>query len=478
MIHPRLRCAVVWVFVCFGVAAHAQNLALQTTTLRVQANEGAPDLQCQVKRPPARPQRPAEADTPDVPDEEDVKSQLQAFLASPEGRSSRSSQTADRGIWPSLRGQPLRVGIWGDSHLAAAFFTQELQRLSKLPSEQMRSRFVPASMNRPGVRLPLRKSCLGPNWEYEPAHAGAMGAAQPGPGLVNVSTRHDGAWLSLDVRNAAGQSDKKSVRFLYQQTAQPILLAIRVDDAAEQRVELQGTAGPAKLDLVSDEPLSTVYVRVIQGPWRLHGLEWAVPSEVRLQMDVFGYPGATVAGWRQVDAQDLLAWREPSAYDVVVLAFGTNEGNVQPFDGVAYTHMLQAAVASWRQAFPGTACLLIAPGDRGVLVPRASKPAGQGADRSPPSRAPDFLRFTRVHAEIGRVQKQVARAHGCHFWSMFDAMGGAGGAYRWARQTPPLMARDLIHFTVPGYQRLAQLMAQDLGWNAELFQSGPPPARR
>jgi hypothetical protein len=25
---------------------------------------------------------------------------------------------------------------------------------------------------------------------------------------------------------------------------------------------------------------------------------------------------------------------------------------------------------------------------------------------------------------------------------------------------------------VPGYQRLAQLMAQDLGWSADLFQSG------
>jgi lysophospholipase L1-like esterase len=367
---------------------------------------------------------------------------------------------------------PLLIGIWGDSHLAAAFFTQELQRLSKLPAEQMRSRFVPASMNRPGVRLPLRKSCLGPNWEYEPAHAVAMGAFQPGPGLVNLSTRHDGAWLSLDIRNALGQPDKKSLRFLYQQTAEPILLAIRVDDGAEQRVELRGPAGPAKLDLVSDEPLSTVDVRVIQGPLRLHGLEWAVPSDVRLQMDVFGYPGATVAGWRQVDAAGLLPWREPSAYDVVVLAFGTNEGNVQPFDAVAYTHMLQAAVASLRQAFPGATCLLIAPGDRGVLVPRSSKPGAKGADKALPWRAPDLLRFTRVHAEIGRVQKQVARAQGCHFWSMFDAMGGAGGAYRWARQNPPLMARDLIHFTVPGYQRLAQLMAQDLGWSADLFQSG------
>jgi lysophospholipase L1-like esterase len=61
---------------------------------------------------------------------------------------------------------------------------------------------------------------------------------------------------------------------------------------------------------------------------------------------------------------------------------------------------------------------------------------------------------------------------------MLDAMGGAGSAYRWAQQNPAWMARDLIHFTVPGYQRLAQIMAQDLGWNASVFSSVLKPARR
>jgi len=32
------------------------------------------------------------------------------------------------------------------------------------------------------------------------------------------------------------------------------------------------------------------------------------------------------------------------------------------------------------------------------------------------------------------------------------------------------MARDLIHFTVPGYQRLAQLFARDMGWSSAVFE--------
>ena len=81
--------------------------------------------------------------------------------------------------------------------------------------------------------------------------------------------------------------------------------------------------------------------------------------------------------------------------------------------------------------------------------------------------AADLLRFTRVHLEIARIQSQVAAEQGCRFWSMLDAMDGAGGAYRWVGQSPALMARDLIHFTVPGYQRLAQRFAQDMGWQAD-----------
>jgi hypothetical protein len=81
-----------------------------------------------------------------------------------------------------------------------------------------------------------------------------------------------------------------------------------------------------------------------------------------------------------------------------------------------------------------------------------------------PSR--DLMQYTRIHEEIGRIQNEVAQQQGCTVWSMLQAMGGQGSAYRWARQSPPLMAHDLIHFTVPGYQQLARQFADDLGWNA------------
>lgn len=481
------RCMAVGVML-LGGSPRAQTLSpVQSSVLQtivsVQTRDDAPDLHCSKVPAKSRSASVPDPDPQEVPDEDELQSQLRQFqevAQVPAGMADSRPSAVSRGLWSAQPGQALRVGIWGDSHLAAAFWSQELQRLTQLPAEAVRSRFVPASMNRPGVRLPFRKTCTGPQWQYEPAHAVAAGAAEPGPGLVNLFTRHNEAWLSWDLRNATGLPDKRQVRLLYQQTRTPITLAIRVDGGDEQRLDLQGREGPAALDLVGDEPISTVQVRVAQGPFRLHGLEWPLPAQTLLQLDVFGYPGATVAGWRQVQSADLAAWWGGSPYDVVVLAFGTNEGNVQPFDASAYTQMLRASVGTLRQAFPEAACLLMAPGDRGILVRRSQKHRSQPGqtghlDRS---RAPDLLKFTRVHTEIGRIQKQVAQAHGCHFWSMLDAMGGAGSAYRWAQQNPAWMARDLIHFTVPGYQRLAQLMAQDLGWNASVFSSGFKPVRR
>jgi lysophospholipase L1-like esterase len=455
----------------------AQSGSAHVTHMPVQTLSDAPDLQCGLPPPKPRPPRPAEPDPVEWPDQGEVDRQVQVFLKAkshlPELVPSGGPAAAP--LWSRAGASVLRVGIWSDSHLAAGFFTQELQRLSRLAPDQVRARFVPANLGRAGVRLPLRKTCVSSDWHYEPAHSQSAGAANPGPGLVNMSSRQDGAWLALDLRTAAGRAEHARVRLLYQQTERPILLALRVDGGHEQTVSLQGPQGPAVLELAAQDGISTLALRVLQGPLRLQGLEWPVAPSVRLQMDVFGYPGATVGGWRHVQPESLRPWWPQPPYDLVVLAFGTNEGNVQPFSAQAYRQMLQASVSQWRAAFPETACLLIAPGDRGVLLRRSQK-VNKSASRSAEAAAPDVLRFTRVHDEIGRIQKQVAQAHGCHAWSMLEAMGGVGSAYRWARHNPPLMARDLIHFTVPGYQRLAQLMAQDLGWGPALFEGVPAPA--
>lgn len=446
---------------------------LQVTRVVVQARTEVPDLTCPAPGPARQVPAPVDPDPPVPPDEREVQAQI--GQAGPSPWSIPVEPTAPG--WLSLQaGWPLRVALWGDSHLAAGFFSAELVRLLQLPAHQVQPRWLPATLGRAGVRLAIRKTCVAGVWRHEPAHADPRGAASAGPGRVSMSSATAGAALAWDLRLADGRARHQRVRLLYQQTGTPIELALRVDEGEVQTLSLQGPPGLAVLELQGDAPLSLLRLQLLQGHWRWHALELPVLPDARLQMDVFGYPGATVAAWGHAARQAHPdGWRGDD-YDLVVLAYGTNEGNVQPFDAAAYAASLRSAVGVWRARFAPAPCVLIGPGDRGVLVARSSKPVRPGRQAAAKSAKVDLLRFTRVHAEINRLQQEVAQEHGCRFWSALQAMGGPGGAYRWRARQPALMARDLIHFTVQGYEQLARQFASDMGWQPALLERSAPPA--
>jgi lysophospholipase L1-like esterase len=307
----------------------------------------------------------------------------------------------------------------------------------------------------------------------ESAHASATAAQQPGPGLVSLIGQGPGAELAWDLRDTGGEPRHRSVQLLYAATAGPVTVEVGVDGAPARTVVLPpGPPGAAVLELASTGgPLSVLQLRVREGALRLQGLgvglgmESTVGSGIGeangtpsatsapLQIDLFGYPGATAAGWANAAGLAHSAWFGARRYDVVVLAYGTNEANDPGFRVEEYRAQLRRAVDQLRARFPEARCLLIAPGDRGVRVPR--KRSGSRTD---------LLRFARLHAQIAAVQQDVARAAGCAAWSAQAAMGGAGSAYRWARQQPAWMAPDLLHFTPAGYRELARRLAADLGW--------------
>jgi lysophospholipase L1-like esterase len=102
------------------------------------------------------------------------------------------------------------------------------------------------------------------------------------------------------------------------------------------------------------------------------------------------------------------------------------------------------------------------------VAPSKNKANPNNKTAKPASVAPSgqLLKFSRIHAQIGQIQTELAAQHGCLAWSMQEAMGGVGSAYPWARKNPPLMASDLIHFTPAGYRELANSFMADFGLTA------------
>ena len=168
---------------------------------------------------------------------------------------------------------------------------------------------------------------------------------------------------------------------------------------------------------------------------------------------MFGLPSATARGWSKVDLPYLK--KSVDRYDAVILEYGTNEGAVERFNPSAYAGMLGAALKNFRQVFPDSSCVLMGPTDRGMRIPARRKDGRL-----------DLMYYPRVHQQITRIQMEVGAQFGCAVWDWQKFMGGPGSIYRWARETPPLAASDLIHLTQSGYRRTASGLAQSLGWRA------------
>lgn len=438
---------------------------------------GSVSLVCPRKGPPStRPSAPV-AEPTEIPDDDEVAQALQ------EASAERTAPTDLPG--QRLQGDPRgwRIAVWGDSHMAAAFFTDQMVRQLVPDAAPATSRFVHAGVGHGGVRALVRKTCLSGNWGREMAYAHADAAAAPGPGMTSLVAKRHGATLAMDLRDAQGLARHTQLKILHHGDGAGLTrLGIRVDGEAETLVSLDPSAGPHALALETRAPLSTLQIRVIEGAFRFQGLklpETPAPATSVLHLDLFAYPGATMAGWVRSDLDYLSSWFTDQAYDLALIAFGTNEGNDPRFNEDAYRDMLTLALGNFRRVFPQTQCVLIGPGDRGIRVVKSrtnKRPKGANANSQSPQKQPtaqsktaktaptaQLLKYARIHERIGQIQADLAAQHGCQAWSMQAAMGGVGSAYTWARKSPALMAPDLIHFTSAGYRELANSFMVDFG---------------
>ena len=362
---------------------------------------------------------------------------------------------------------PRRIAIWGDSHLAAGSLTAELKRLLASHGVRPRSPFIPMTMGRAGVIPPLRKHCMDA-WKSELAYNAKHPMLTTGIGM-NALHGEPEAYLWLDLRNESGEADVQSVDLYFHAKSGDGSIAVSIDGGPEGRVALTGDDGFGMITISGSAPMGILKIRVQQQPVILHGLYLNYRESPVAVLDAFGIPGATVRSWQQIDPSSFAQYFRTRTYDMVILEFGTNEGNARPFDAVGYRRMLGESLRNLRTVFPEARCLLIAPGDRGVLLPKSRKYLGKKKTESRNGRsAGQLLQFSAIHETIFRIQKEVGARHSCEAWSMQAAMGGQGGAYRWLLASPPLMARDLTHFTPRGYQRLAQELADSLGWKEGL----------
>ena len=308
--YPLLRSSLIATCLSLLLASLANNIQAQTLTVQVSVQP--PDLQCPTSKPAARP---TTAPTPieelyEIP-EEDLLLELIKSLPHPttntEGAISLFSKLP--------KSRPLHIGLWGDSHAAANFFAEELIQSVNLPKDKVLPRFIPPTLARGGVRLPLRKQCQGQGWKYDLAYVGGQEGVQFSRGMARLNTIVNNSYQWIDFRTQGQQPNLRGVDILYAASTMPTTLGLTIDQLPEQLVELKLNQRGAIQIQAQGGLLSTLKLRLVKGSLSLEGFVPSYAEQARLYFDTLAIPGATARSWKLVDPEYFKALGNQTPYD-------------------------------------------------------------------------------------------------------------------------------------------------------------------
>lgn len=138
--------------------------------------------------------------------------------------------------------------------------------------------------------------------------------------------------------------------------------------------------------------------------------------------------------------------------DLIVIAYGTNDGFDDALNLRAFEDRLRGEIARAKAEAPAAAILILG-------APEAMRGEGGGTCPDDPEgrwREPGLLPLVRD------VQHRVAAETGVAFWDWRGRMGGACSAHRLTLGPEPLMRGDHVHFNEAGADWLGGLLAADI----------------
>lgn len=420
------------------------RLALAEIKIIYANNVVAPDLICPIVSSSVIKKSNLVVDPLEPPDDIDIQDVMHENL--PRGYSERAPEVfAKKSSVPS-------IGLWGDSHVAAYFFTDELIKRLGVDSKQVYQKFIPPSMGRAGIRLPIKKFCKSAGWNYIVAYKDVTYNSPRG--LIELEGSIPNSYIWIDFRKNGDSAILSELKIPISTSSNLTKLGISIDGNEEQIIEVHNTSESNLISIESQFSFSTVQIRLIAGQIKIAGFLPIYNQQATLYFDTFGIPGATMNGWSKVGSADSYGVVGSNHYDVVILEYGTNEGNDSNFDSKVYRKNLIKNLEIVKNRYPEASCVLIGPTDRGILIRRSLKKSRVKVSKN------DLLKYSQRHNLISSIQEEEAKRFGCSFWNWQDSMGGLGSSYKWLKQNPQLMSKDLTHLTVQGYQLSAQKFIQ------------------
>lgn len=395
------------------------------------------------------------ATTVSAPSSSTMANAAAAAPAAPNGPRLPHLYAALRQLQAGTRKAPVRVLWLGDSHSYPDFWTNAVRQPLQKHFGNGGPGFLLLGMD-PYRHAGVKVGRNG-DWRHEPPNPAS---AQPhsdgvfGLGGIRTVPLSGNARASIELE--PGTVTGRAHWTLYYRLTRPgAHFTVDVTDSKPVRVHKgSGAPGPAgsKLRQLELESPATGKLELsgLYGAPELFGVvvESRTPGVV---IDTLGINGARA---RTVLAWDKTAWEADARAqkpELVVLAYGTNEV-ANPLSIAKNQKYFMELLSRVRAAAPNADCLLAGPTDW-----------DEDSGRSRP----------RV-LQMDQLERQIASAHGCAYFSVYDAMGGQGSHRRWEHQSPQLAAPDHIHLMPAGYRKVGKTLFDRLFHAYQAANTGAP----
>jgi len=417
-------------------------------------------------------------------------------------------------LGPGRGGRPVHILQIGDSHTAGDAITGAWRDLLQgrygsggrgvlapgRPYDGYTTRGATAVMS-PGWRI---ASDFGANW---------AGASVPlGLSAYTLSTETEGATMSVSAEPNE-LFDRFTVCALTRAGAGT--LALRAGTTTATFALSAPSERPECRTLKLDQPAASADVTASGGPVTI--TSWATFRDAGgIALSNLGVVGSQLIHFARTDDQVIAEELRAYQPDLIVLAFGTNEGFSPRFSQFEYDIILRTQIGRLRRLAGNVPMLLLgspdalsrraemrtnapgpveacgdpapatqpvqpatavtAPAQPGVIAgimdrlrtslglpgtdPVAAPPPVAPPPTPPPARSPLFP--PPALKAVRDVQRRVAASLNVAFWDWEARMGGRCTADRWVHASPPLMRGDYVHFTSAGGRELAGRLQADL----------------
>jgi lysophospholipase L1-like esterase len=384
------------------------------------------------------------------------------------------------------RARPVHVLQLGDSHSAADHITGALRaRLQSRFGEGGRGVLPPG---RPFAMYNPRQVDVAQSdgWRLEASFLPASWAKTYKPGDPEMRPGPYGlaGWRLVATRPGATVTVKADPEARFDRA---VVCAVAGPRSGALKVGLGADTRAMPLDAATRQPVCRSFP-VAAGQTRLEltaegegatVLSLGLFRSVGVALSNLGVIGTKLSDFAARDDRTLAA--ELAAYqpDLIVLAFGTNDGFEPEIDAAAYEALVRRQIARLKRLAPGAAVLLLGAPDAQTIRPDIPMDGEHNKDFGcEPLSAEESRGYARLVAEksprlarwyappnlavVRSSQRKAAAAEGVAFWDWQARMGGDCSAHRMAKADPRQVRGDHIHFTSDGAEHIADLLWRDL----------------